>query len=400
MTDETASSAWLLDPSVVFLNHGSFGACPRPVLDLQSDLRVRMEREPVHFFNQQMEPLVDAARAAVAGFVDADPADLVFVRNATSAVGAVLSSLRFAPGDELLRTDHGYNACNNGLLRAASQAGAKVVVAAVPFPLSSPGQVVDAIVGAVTPRTRLALIDHVTSPTGLVLPIAQIVDALAARGIDTLVDGAHAPGMLPLSLRTLGAAYYAGNLHKWCCAPKGAAFLHVRRDRQAGLHPAVTSHGMNVPRTDRSRFQLEFDWIGSDDYTSVMAVPAALRFLASLSPDGLPGVMAENRARALGARSLLCQTLAIAPPCPDDMIGALVAVPLPPRAARERLPQVPVPLHIDPLQAVLYERHRIQVPVMPWPSAPSRLLRISAQRYNRTSDYQTLAAALRDELSL
>ena len=394
MTPLARPSGWLLDPSTIFLNHGSFGSCPQPVMDVQAELRLRIERDPVHFFNEELDPGLEAARQAIAALVGADGEDLVFVRNATSGVAAVLASLRLQAGDELLRTDHGYNACNNILDRAAEMSGARVVVARVPFPLRSADEVVQAVLAMTRERTRLVLVDHITSPTGLVLPIAALVSTLQARGIDVLVDGAHGPGMVPIDLSALGAAYYTGNLHKWCCSARGAAFLHVRRDRQAGLHPAVTSHGKNVPRTDRSRFLLEFDWQGSDDYTAMLTVPEALRFMSALRPGGLPQLMAENHEKALAARRLLAANLGVPLPCPDELIGALASLPLPPRSAQDPAPQRPVPAHIDPLQAVLYERYRIQVPVVPWPAPPQRLIRVSAQDYNAASDYETLSRAL------
>lgn len=399
MTPHAHASGWLLDPSTIFLNHGSFGSCPEPVMAAQSELRRHIERDPVHFFNEELEPGLEASRDAIRSLVGAHGDDLVFVRNATAGVAAVLASIRLAPGDEILRTSHGYNACNNILDRAAEQSGARVVVASVPFPVASAEDVIEAVLRAVSDRTRLAVLDHITSPTGMLLPIAPLVQRLQARGVDVLVDGAHGPGMVPLDLNQLGAAYYTGNLHKWCCSARGAAFLHVRRDRQAGLHPAVTSHGKNVPRSDRSRFLLEFDWQGSDDYTAMLTVPVALRFMVGLRPGGLGQLMAENHRKVLDARRRLADVLKTALPCPDDLIGALAALPLPPRSENDPRPSRPVPAHIDPLQAVLYERHRIQVPVMPWPTAPQRLIRVSAQHYNDPADYESLASALRTELS-
>src|SRR5438552_4100747 len=216
---------WPLERGVIFLNHGSFGACPTEVLRHQAALRAEMEREPVRFLSRELDDRLDAARAALAAFLGAEADDLAFVTNATSGVNAVLRSREFADGDELLTTDHAYNACKNALEYVARRTRARVVIAPIPFPVASSDEVVAAIMGRVTPRTRLALIDHVTSPTALVLPVERLIAELARRGIDGLVDGAPAPGMLPLDLPPLRATYYTGNCHKWLCAPKGSAFL-------------------------------------------------------------------------------------------------------------------------------------------------------------------------------
>ncbi|MSP60442.1 MAG: aminotransferase class V-fold PLP-dependent enzyme [Myxococcales bacterium] len=381
---------WLLDPSVAFLNHGSFGACPVPVLAEQQRLRERLEREPVRFMVRELPPLLDAARADLAAFVGADPDDLAFVPNATTGVNAVLRSLPFAPGDELVTTDHAYNACKNALDFVAARTGARVVVARVPFPLTSADEVVEAILAVVTPRSRLALLDHVTSPTGMVLPIARLVRELAARDVDALVDGAHGPGMVPLALGSLGAAYYTGNCHKWMCAPKGAAFLHVRRDRQEAIRPTTISHGANSPRKDRSRFREEFDWTGTSDPTAWLSVPMAIRTMGSLLDGGWPALMAANRALALEARSILCTALDVPIPCPDELIGALAAVPLSPGS----MDSPRSPLSTDPLQDALLDRFGIEVPIVPWPTPPRRLCRVSAQLYNGSEQYRRLGAAL------
>lgn len=372
---------WTLDPAVAFLNHGSFGACPAEVLEAQQRLRARIEREPVRFFSRELEALLDEARAALAAFVGADAEDLAFVANATTGVATVLAARAFGPGDQILVTDHAYQACRNAVDRAAARSGARVVVARVPFPIANEAEAQDAVLAAATSRTRLALVDHVASPTALVFPIAPIVRALDARGIDVLVDGAHAPGMLPLDLRAIGAAYYTGNAHKWLCAPKGAAFLHVRRDRQGGLRPLVTSHGASSTRTDRSRFRLEFDWTGTDDPTAWLCVPEAIRVVAALAPGGFVEVMTRNHALALTARATLCRALGVPPPCPDAMIGSIAAVPLRDGDA-------------DSLRDALLFDHGIEVPIVPWPAPPRRLVRISAQLYNEPEEYQRLAGAL------
>jgi isopenicillin-N epimerase len=392
MTDGTDGlrGLWTLDPAVTFLNHGSFGACPAQVQRVAEGLRARMEREPVRFLVGELEGLLDEAREVVAALLGAHGDDLAFVPNASTGVSTVLRSLDLAPGDELLTTNHAYNACRNALEHAAGRAGARVTVAAVPFPTPGPDAVVEAVLAAVTPRTRLALVDHVTSQTALVFPVARLVAALEARGVDTLVDAAHAPGMVPIALDAVGAAYTAGNFHKWVCAPKGAGFLHVRRDRQAGVRPLTISHGANSPRRDRSRFRLEFDWTGTVDPTPFLCVPEALRFLASLAP--MPEMMAANHAAAVAARATLCATLRIALPCPDDMLGAMASVPLPLLADASAAP-VDL-LKFDPLQEALFARFGIEVPIFPFPAPPHRMLRVSTPAYVTPADVARLAGAL------
>jgi isopenicillin-N epimerase len=389
-TSPDFATLWPLDPKVDFLNHGSFGSCPKHVLELQAELRARLEAEPVVFLIRELERRLDEAREAVAAFLGARPQDLVFVTNATEGVNAVLRSLRFQPGDELLTTSHEYNASRNALEFAAERNGARMVVADIPFPGTTPELVESLVMEKVTPRTKLALLDWITSPTGLVLPLKSLVSRLRERGVETLVDGAHAPGHVPTDLHALGAAYFAGNLHKWLCAPKAAAVLHVRADKQAEIRPTSISHGANSPRKDRSRFLLEFDWTGTRDPTPALCAPECIRYIGSLLPGGWPEVMANNRAKALAARQALCQALGIPAPAPESMMGSLAAVPLPDSGGNG-----PRPLFSgDEVQETLLREHRIQVPVFPWPAPPRRVLRISAQLYNRPEQYQRLAKLL------
>lgn len=386
-----------LDPAIRFLNHGSFGACPRAVQEAQAEHRARLERHPVQFLLREVEPLLDAARAALAPFVGADPAGLVFVTNATAGVATALAALDdLAPGDALLVTDHGYNACRNAIEHTAARAGASVQVARLPFAGADADAIVAAILAAVTPRTRYALLDHVTSPSALVLPIARLVGALRTRGVETIVDGAHAPGMLPLDITAIDAAYYTGNCHKWIAAPKGAAFLVTRADRRARTLPLVTSHGANSPRTDRARYLLEHDWCGTHDPSAVLAIPAALRTMGALLPGGWPALIAHNRALALEGRAILAEALGIREPLPDPaLLGAMATLPLP-ESRWDAAPRDPNAL-FDPLQVALYERHGIEVPIIPWPALGARFVRVSGQIYNDASDYHALADALRAE---
>ncbi len=382
---------WTLDPDVVFLNHGSFGACPRQVQQAQQALRDQLDRQPLDFFVTDYEARLDAARAELAAFVGVQPHDLVFVTNATTGVNAVLGSYDLRAGDRLLVTDHGYNACTNAARYVAERAGASVDTAHIPFPIDSAAQVVEAIVDAITPRTRLLLVDHVTSPTALVLPIADIAAACAERGVDVLVDGAHAPGMLPLDIEALGVAYYTGNCHKWLCAPRGAALLWVRPDLQPSVRPTVISHGANRSRVGRSRYLLEFDWTGTGDPTAAMCVGDAIRTVGDMLDGGWNEVMARNHALALQARDTLCAALDTPPPAPDDMLGSMAAVPLPDGAGGPPTH----PFGLTDLQLRLRHERNIEVPVVAWPAWPARLVRASAALYNGPSEYTVLADALR-----
>jgi isopenicillin-N epimerase len=381
---------WLLDPDITFLNHGSFGATPIAVLAKQDEYRTRLEREPVRFMVRELEPLLDAARADVAAFVGAEAEDIAFVQNATAGVNAVLRSLDLDQHDELLVTTHEYNASRNALDFVSALSGAKVVVVDVPFPIASPDVVVERVLEKVTERTRLLLIDHITSQTALILPIERIISELRARGIDVLVDGAHGPGQIPLDMRAIGAAYYTGNFHKWVCAPKTAAFLYVAPNRRASVRPTIISHGANAMRTDRSRFLLEFDWPGTFDPSPWLCVPESMRVMASMVEGGWPEVMRRNHELALRARDLLCDRLGIPHPAPDTMLGSMAAFPLPDGTALD----ASALYGGEPLQDALLETYSIEVPIMPWPYPPKRTLRVSAQLYNTIEEYERLAEAL------
>jgi isopenicillin-N epimerase len=388
MNDPRQPSDWPLDPEVIYLNHGAFGSCPRPVQETADALRMRFERAPMQFVMRDAESMIDQARVAAASLMGADGEDLVFVQNASTAVCTVLASLPMRPGDELLVTDHAYNACRNALNLHARRTGMSIVVARVPFPCTGPDEVIAAVLGAVTARTRLALLDHVTSPTALVFPVAELVRALTVRGVDTLIDGAHGPGMVPVDLRALGATFYAANLHKWCGVPKTAAVLYVQRDRQVDLHPLVIGHGANSPRTDRSRFLLEFDWIGTHDPSAAMSLPAAVAYMSGLLPGGLTELRSRNHDLVVRARALLTDALDLQAPCPAEMLGAMATMPLPASMS------MPAPA----LYESLWRKHRIEAPVFEWPSPGRPMLRVCAQIYNDLSQYEQLAEAVLAEL--
>ncbi len=386
-----------LDPDITFLNHGSFGACPLPVQAVQTEMRALLERQPVRFYEQEAQPRLRDAREAVANLMGADPADLAFVPNATTGVNVALNSFDLAPGDEILFTNQEYNACGNVVRFIADANHAESVVVEIPFPLQSDDQIVEAILAKVTPRTRVALIDHITSQTALIFPVERIVAELKQRGVETVVDGAHALGMTPINVTAIGAAFYTTNAHKWLCAPKVAAILHARSDRQENARPTVISHGANAPIDDTtSRFRLEFDWPGTADITAYLATPAAINFLSKVLDGGIEAVMKHNHDLVLAGRDLVCDALGIAAPAPDDMLGAMSSIPLPDSASSDPLPG---PFDLDPLKIALWDQHRIEIPIMPWPHPPHRLLRLSAQIYNTIDDYRRLADVLPTLLS-
>ena len=384
-----AAAAWALDPTVTMLNHGSFGACPRAVLDRQRELRCQMEAQPVQFLVRRMPELLDASRQRLARAIGADPQDLAFVPNATAGVNSVLRSLSFQSGDEILVTAHGYNACNNVARFVARQSQATLVVAEVPSPVESPRQVIDVVMSRVTPRTRIALLDHISSSSAIVFPIEELVARLHEQGIETLIDGAHAPGMVPLDLRRLGATYYTGNCHKWLCGPRGAGFLHVERSRQDNILPPVISHGYNRPRPGYSRFQDLFDWPGTIDPTAWLCVGAAIDFLDNLLPGGLGALMERNHRYAMAAQSLLAEGLGARPLCPPEMLGSMAAVEL---GDDPDPPQEFVDQHR--LNQELFERYHIEAPVYFFPAPPRVVLRVSAQAYNEPGHYRRLVEAV------
>jgi isopenicillin-N epimerase len=381
---------WNLDPSVVQLNHGSFGATPASVLDRQHELRTQLEADPTGFYLRDLPGLAERARTALADFIGAAPDDLAFVANATAGVNTVLRSVDLGPGDEVVMTDHEYPACRNAVQVVAAEAGARVVVVALPFPVGGPDEVLAAIAARLSRRTRLVLVDHVTSPSGLVLPLEDVVEVVHERGAAVLVDGAHAPGMIGLDVVGLGADFYTGNCHKWLCAPKGAGFLWVARPWREQVRPLAISHGATAVG---DRFRHEFDWTGTDDPTARLCVPEAIDGVGGTVPGGWPEVRRRNHRLAVSARDLLCEALSVEPPVPSAMMGSMAAVPLPEAAAPPR-----PPFGFDPLQDELFQRFRVEVPVITWLPGPGRVLRVSAQLYNRLEQVEYLAAALAEVL--
>ena len=382
---------FVIDPDVVYLNHGSFGACPRAILDAQSAHRLEAERELVRFYVQDCWGKIDRARNALAGLVSCDSKDLVFVHNATTGVATVLDNLNFNEGDELLVTNCEYQACLNNFQRTAARSGAKVVSVTMPWPIQSEEQVIETVMSRVTEQTNIALLSLITSSTGIRLPIEKLIPMLKERGVETILDAAHGVGCVPMDIDGWGAAYTTGNAHKWLCAPKGAAFLHVRPDKQSGFTPLVVSNdAMNLveasERTQRTPFQHAFDYCGTDDISMYLTIADCIEWLDSNIDGGIAGNMTRNRELCLAARDLICEELGCVPPVPDSMLGPLSTIEL---EAGD--------LTAGQIKDRLESEYRIQVPVWGTPSG-AVAVRISVQAYNSIEQYRYLARALKNIL--
>lgn len=412
---------WRLDPEIVFLNHGSFGSCPTPVAEAQQRHRDRIEREPVSFYCDELFTLTDRARGAIASLTGGNPKDYVFLANATQCVATVLDNVLqgvglsggrpLGPGDEILINSHEYPACRNIVHRAAERSGASVVSAELPW-LDAPepvteDQLFNLILSRVTPRTRLCMVSLITSPTGLVMPVERLCRAMRERGIATLVDAAHGPGAIDMDVERLGADFLTSNCHKWLCSPKGSAFLHVRAEHQRGFRPLALSNFAKSPEgtKGRSKFNLEFDYVGTDDPTARLAIADAVELVPGCAGRSWGEIVRHNRSLVMRGRDVLLSRLGMTAPASDELIGPLAVVPLPdvPPERRETIARRPT-LYSNALQDHLVARHAVQVPV--WvPSAylgqpfdGKRYIRLSAQVYNTLEQYEYLAEALTEEL--
>ena len=381
---------WQLNPDIDFLNHGSFGACPNIVLQKQQDLMAKLERDPIRFLapERELTPKLDEVRQTISKLVNAPPSDIAFVRNATDGVNAVLRSFPLKEHDQILITNQGYNACNNAARFVAEKANAEVTVADIPFPLESDTDVMVAIEKKITSRTRLILIDHVTSPTGLIIPIEQVISLAHAKGIRVLVDGAHAPGMMRLNLTAMAPDYYTANHHKWLCGPKSSGFLFVQPELQTEVRPNVISHGANQDCSKRSRFLTEFAWTGTYDPTPLLALPTAITFLETLYPGGLDQLYQLNHEATVKARQVLCDALQTDFPCSNEMIGSMASVPM----EASRLTEHNLSWNI--LQQKLVHEHRFELPVFQLRDSGECCLRISMQAYNEANQIERLASVL------
>lgn len=389
------TSHWDLDPAVTFLNHGSYGAVPRAVLEAQNRMRARMEREPVRFYKVDLERLMDGVREVLGSFLNCDPSTLAPVPNATMGIASIFSSTDFKPGDEVLLTDHEYQSGVNELDRMAKSIGVKTVLAPIPFPIKSQDEVFEAVMRCVTPRTKLAMISQITSGSSLIFPVERLVPALKAKGIEVIVDGAHGPGQIPVDLKALDATYYVGSLHKWMSGPKGTAFLQVSKEKQKSFRPVYLSSRANKVRHDRELFLRDFDYHGTLDYSGFLVVPESIAYLGRLLPGGWPELMRRNHDLIVKGREIVCHAIGSEVPCPDSMLGTMASIilPEPPQNMKGR-----PSLYDDPLQDALIHNHGVVTPIWRVGGNDRRIVRISAQAYNTLDQYETLAGALVKEL--
>jgi isopenicillin-N epimerase len=369
---------FLLRPDIVFLNHGSFGACPRPVFEIYQQWQLELERQPVEFLIRRFPDLMREARAALAGYLGTQAGNLVYVPNATAGINIVARSLRLSEDDEILSTDHEYGAMDRTWRFMCEKTGATYINGRVPLPLESREQFVEAVWSAVTDRTRVVFLSHITSPTALTFPVEDICRRAREAGIISVIDGAHAPGQLSLDLDRIGADFYAGNCHKWMLGPKGAGFLYARPEMQPRLEPLVVSWGWRSDAPGDSPFIDQHEWQGTRDPAAFLSVPAAIEFMRAHDWER---VRAECHALAHEFRQRITELTGLPPLSPDspEWYAQMVTVPLP-------------DCDLDILKRRLYDEYRIEIPVMMWNGTP--LIRASFQAYNGSRDVERAIHAL------
>jgi isopenicillin-N epimerase len=374
---------FLLDPSIVFLNHGSFGATPKPVFDVYQNWQLRLERQPVEFLGRRHNALMAESRAVLAKVLGTSAENLVYTQNVTISLNIVARSLELGAGDEVLSTDHEYGALDRTWRFLAKEHGFTYINQKIPVPLNTARDFIDAFWRGVTPRTRVVFLSHVTSPTAIIFPIEEIIQRARAAGIITIVDGAHVPGQIPLDLDALGADFYGGNLHKWFMSPKGAGFLYARPEMQNLLKPLVVSWGYESLTPTNSRFIDHHEWWGTRDLAAFLSVPAAIEFQEKYHWDK---VRDDCHVLARETQGRICDLTGLAPlhSDADGWFRQLFTAPL--KADTD----------IVALKERLYNEYRIEVPLIDWNGY--KLIRVSIQGYNSQKDVDALLSALRELL--
>lgn len=390
------ASHWKLDEEMVFLNHGSFGATPTAILEKQRELQLKAESELVRFYVRELYGLYMTSLERTAKFIGAKAHNLVFIKNTTMGVNTIFHSLRLHEGDEVLSHSHAYGACSNALNYYAERNKWKVNIAQVPFPIQHEDEVVEAFVKAVTPKTKFAMVDHITSATGVIFPVERIVKELQARGIEVMVDAAHSPGHVELNLEQLGAEYFIGNCHKWICSPKGSAILYVREDKQKGIEPLQISHNFDAPVDEKQKWQGKFFWPGTDDYTAYCLVGDSIDYFENNFEGGWKGIRQRNRNLCLTARKMLAEKTHSELPAPESMIGNLSNIYL----GKAQLPPYGFN-YITEVGQKLFNDYKIEIPTFVFNRNEPRLwVRPAFQLYNSLEQYEYLGDALVEILKM
>ena len=368
---------FLINPDITFLNHGSFGATPRAVLRVYQRWQRELERQPVEFLGRRALGLLAEARAALADYLGTQTENIVYTANVTVALNIVARSLQLGPGGEVLASDHEYGALDRTWRFLARRRGFRYINHPIPLPLTTPHAFVEQFWQGVTARTRVIFLSHITSPTALIFPVKEIIRRARAAGILTVIDGAHAPGQIPLRLDELGADFYGGNLHKWLCAPKGAGFLYARREAQPLLQPLVVSWGYESEHPGPSQFIDHHEWWGTRDISAFLSVPAAIEFQRQ---HDWPRVRAACHALLRETVAAINELTGLPPLADDTWYAQMAAV------------RLPDDVNTTALKTRLYDEHRVEVPLLEWNG--QKLLRISVQGYNSRRDVQRLQRAL------
>lgn len=381
------ASEWSLNPDIVFLNHGSFGATPNYVLDRQRDYIRLLESSPVEFSVRSMYPLYYEAKKSLAEFVGTSENNIYFVPNTTIGVNHVLHNIK-EENKTWLTTNHAYGACANALGKIAELKNCQVIKADIPFPIDSEATILERIESAILPNTTIALIDYITSATAIVFPIKEIIKLLQSKNIKVIIDAAHAPGMIDFNIDDLDADYFIANCHKWICSPKGSAFVYVNPRHQAEFKPVFYSFHNDWDTDNARHWSNQFIWEGTKDYSAYFAVKDSLEFMPTLIDGGWDAIKKHNRDLAIQGAKIIANKLSVSLPVPESMLGSIVNIPI----SDDIIPIVKFNYYTS-IKNELFDKYKIEVPTMLFP-APHQYVRVSAQLYNSIEQYEYLADSL------
>ena len=371
---------FFLDPDITFLNHGSFGACAKPVYENLLNWQMQMEWEPVHFFEETIFDALKKSRQILGKYINCPADDMVYFPNPTTAINAAARSLKLEPEDEVLSTNHIYGALDRTWKYICNKNEAKFVKADIPFPIQSKDEFLIRFFKAITSKTRVIFLSHITSMTAMIFPVEEVVEFAGENNILSIIDGAHVPGHIPLNINTLNPDIYTGACHKWMCSPKGTSFLYVKKEMQENIHPLVVSWGWESENPSDSQFLDWHEWQGTRDMSAFLTIPTSVKFM---DDNDWPNVSRKCREMVIQTRNQLLNYLKISPPCPDDWLGQMASIPMPFNDAFE-------------IKNVLLNKYHIQVPIFTWEGKV--YLRYSIQAYNSESDLEKLLSAIKELL--